>query len=156
MQDNMAMILAMRWLHILSVVVAVGGVFFMRMILWPAAEAVLTDEQHKALRARVVGRWKFVVHGAIFLLLVSGLYNYLVVTRPLHEGQAIYHALFGIKFLLALVVFFLAETLVSTRAWSAGIRANARAHLLVLLGIALLVILISGVMKNLPVTAAPM
>jgi len=36
----------------------------------------------------------------VALLLISGLYNYLAVTRVQHAGQPLYHMLFGIKFLL--------------------------------------------------------
>jgi len=47
-----------------------------------------------------------------------------------------------------------AEALVSSRGWSKGLRAQARLWLGLLLGVALLVILIAGVMKMMG-TAAP-
>ncbi|HPK04201.1 MAG TPA: hypothetical protein PLS90_17280 [Candidatus Sumerlaeota bacterium] len=146
--------LLMRWLHILAAVVAIGGAFYLRFLVLPVAARQLGAEDFAKLRQALGERWRFFVHGAVALLLISGLYNYLAVTRVQHAGQPLYHMLFGIKFLLALIVFFVAEALVSSRGWSKGLRAQARLWLGLLLGVALLVILIAGVMKMMG-TAAP-
>jgi hypothetical protein len=95
-------------------------------------------------------KWKLLLHPPIILFLVSGMYNYLVVTRFLHEDQALYHALFGVKFLLALVVFALYIVLTSTMKWSEGLREkNILWVLLVLLVTA--IVAIAGTMKTLPI-----
>jgi hypothetical protein len=62
----------------------------------------------------------------VTLILVSGLANFALFQAPSHKGQPLYHALFGIKFLAALVVFFLASALTGRSASLAPIRANAR------------------------------
>ncbi|MCC6696295.1 MAG: hypothetical protein IT365_11750 [Candidatus Hydrogenedentes bacterium] len=147
--------LIMRWAHILSAVTAVGGVFFMRFVLMPSAQAALSQEAHESLRAAILKRWQHVVHTCILLFLVSGFYNYLLITRHLHEDQPIYHMLFGIKFILALAVFTLALMLSSTRPWSAAVRANARFWLAVLALLSVVIIGMSGVMRALPHTPSP-
>ena len=75
--------IAMRWLHLASVIVLLGGVFYARV----AAGEMLTS-------------FKPVAYSAIGGILVSGLYNFLSKTAyPEH-----YHMWFGIKVLLALDV----------------------------------------------------
>ena len=63
--------------------------------------------------------------------------------------QTSYHALFGAKFLLALVIFYFASALVGRGQGTQWIR-NARATWLsVTLGLALAVVMISGWMRQL-------
>jgi len=142
--------LIMRWIHILTAIVAVGGSFFLRVVLMPAASAVLSREEHNKLRPVLLRRWQKVVHVCIALFLLSGLYNYLAVTRHLHEGQPLYHALFGVKFLLALGIFTLAVLLTSLKPYTERLRTNSRFWLSLLLTLAFLVVLISGYMKQIP------
>jgi uncharacterized membrane protein len=79
-----ALPLAMRWLHIASVVILLGGVFYARFV-----EGVMS------------ARFKPWAYAAIGGILISGTYNFLSKsTFPPH-----YHAWFGIKVLLALHVF---------------------------------------------------
>src|ERR1043166_8954317 len=79
-----ALPIAMRWLHIASVVILLGGVFYARF----TAGSLDT-------------RFKPVAYAAIGGILGSGLYNFLSKTvYPPH-----YHMWFGIKMLLALHVF---------------------------------------------------
>src|SRR5215475_12264904 len=78
-----ALSIASRWLHIASVIVLIGGVFY----------------------ARILGdlnpRFKSWAYAAIGGILASGTYNFLSKTTfPEH-----YHMWFGIKILLALHVF---------------------------------------------------
>ncbi len=143
--------LVMRWTHILAAVTAVGGIFFIRFVLMPSAASVLDDETHQKLRAAIMKRWQHVVHTCILLFLVSGLYNYLVITRHLHVNQPLYHMLFGVKFLLAIIVFGLALGLTSTRGWAEPLRKNAKLWMAILAGLAVAIIGISGVLRSLPV-----
>lgn len=143
-------VLVMRWAHILAAVAAVGGVLFIRLVLMPSANAVLDEEAHQKLRAAIMKRWQHVVHTCILLFLVSGLYNYLMVTRLLHEDQPAYHMIFGIKFLLAIVIFALALGLTSTRGWAKPFRDQAKLWTSLLAILAVTVIALSGVLRNLP------
>jgi len=153
MPDDLILPLIMRWLHIFSAIVAVGGTMFIYFVLRPAAAATLPEPEHAALREAVRKRWQHFIHAAILLFLVSGLYNYLVVTRLLHEGQPLYHALFGVKFLLALAVFVLGLALTSGKAWSARLRANPGTWLGLLVLLAVVIVMISGFLRAMPRTS---
>ena len=75
--------LAMRWLHLASVIVLIGGIFYARFV------------------GELDTRFKPMAYTAIGGILASGLYNFLSKTSyPEH-----YHMWFGIKVLLALHVF---------------------------------------------------
>jgi uncharacterized membrane protein len=137
-----------RILHVGTVIALVGGTFFMRFVLIPAATAELADDVHARLRAAVIGKWKKFVHGGIGLILLTGLYNYyLVITSGKHTGDSIYHALLGIKMLLAIVLFVLASALVGRSAIFEQFRKDSRRWLLVSLTIAATIVAISGFLK---------
>ena len=146
MENLIALDLLSRWVHIGTAIVVLGGSVFMRFILMPAA-AELPDAEHEALRERVMARWKKFVMIGIGLFLVSGFYNYLVVSLPKHKGDKLYSALIGTKILLALGVFFLASALTGRAAAFDGIRKNSKKWLLVLITLAAAVVAISGVLK---------
>jgi uncharacterized membrane protein len=154
MTSNLLLPVLMRWIHILAAITAVGGTLFLRFVLLPAASRALSPEDHVRLRETMIGRWQRIVHACILAFVVSGFYNYLAITRFDHEGQPFYHALFGIKFLMALCVFALAVILTSKRPWPEALRANMRFWGALLAGAAIGVVLISGVMKVMPKSPA--
>lgn len=145
--------LVMRWLHVISAIVATGGAIFSLFVLLPAAGKVLQPADRDQLAEAVRTRWQRFIHAAILFFLISGFYNYLTITRFQHADQPLYHALFGVKFLLALVVFALALALTSSRPWSQNLRTRGRKWLTALVVCAVAVVLISGVLRALPKTA---
>jgi uncharacterized membrane protein len=142
-----------RWAHILAAVIAVGGTIFIRFVLMPTAAEVLGAEQHAAQRAAIMKRWQRWIMVCIALLLFSGLYNFVTLSLPRARGVPVYHALFGVKFLAALGVFFIASALTGRSKVFEGMRAHSRKWMTLNVILAVLVVLISGVLKNLP--AAP-
>ena len=110
--------LVFRWLHIVSAIAVVGGLMFMRFALLPAVSDV-AEPQRRELQEAIRRRWAKVVMAAIGFLLISGFYNFVVLylswkswpeawrTGPAHT----YQMLFGIKFILAIVVFFISSAL---------------------------------------------
>jgi len=76
--------LSMRWLHLASVVVLLGGVFYARFAVGDLAQG-----------------FKPVAYAAIGGILISGTYNFL--SKPVYPPH--YHMWFGIKILLALHIF---------------------------------------------------
>jgi len=150
MDNEQLLPLISRIVHVATAIVLVGGSVFMRFALMPAAEE-LAEADHDGLRERVLSRWRRFVHGGIALLLASGLYNYLVVMRPAHQGDGKYHMLVGIKILLALVLFFLASALVGRSKALQGLRSKARRTLVVMIALAALIVAISGYLKIRPV-----
>jgi hypothetical protein len=148
---------ALRWAHILAAMVAVGGLFYARFGLLPAMQ-LLDEATREKLHDGIRRRWLPWVIGAITLLLASGLANFLIfndAAQAWEDGtwmkQTKYHALFGVKFLLALGVFYLASGLVGRGEGTAWIRANRGKWLSVTLLLAVGVVMISGWMRGLHV-----
>jgi uncharacterized membrane protein len=135
-----------RWTHIGTAIVLVGGTCFLRFVLAPAA-AQLPDVEHQKLKELVMKTWKKFVHAGIALFLASGFYNYLVVQRPNHKGDGLYHGLMGAKILLALGIFFFASALVGRTKSFEGMRKNAKFWQLLMIILAAIIVGISGYLK---------
>jgi len=90
----------MRWLHLTSVVVLIGGVLYARFVIAPAL-ATLTAQEQETLASATAERYRSLLWLAILLLTATGLYNMIMnVSRG-----ALYQSLLGIKLLLVLHVF---------------------------------------------------
>lgn len=149
--------LVLRWAHILAAVVAMGAVVFARFGLVPALgdfDADTRDRLHESIRRR----WLPWVIAAITVLLATGLANFLLFNaRVKAEGwadgewmrQTSYHALFGAKFLLAMVAFYFASALAGRGAGTRWVREDRAKWLSVTLGTMLAVVLLSGWMRQL-------
>ena len=113
--------IASRALHILGAMILGGGLFYMKAVLAPkGAEACFADR--RAIWAKWVGI-------ATFLLLATGIYNFLVINDAAKAGEGAglpptYHALFGTKVLLALAVMFLGAVLAGKTAAAERFRAS--------------------------------
>jgi uncharacterized membrane protein len=151
MDSNELIALVMRWIHILCAVAVGGSILFHWLVLRPAAAKALSPEQHAALREALMKRWKMIIHPSIVLFLISGFYNFMVVTAPLHKGQGEYHMMFGIKFLLAIGVFAMAIILTSTKKWSEKWRQGAAGWMLLAL-LVIATVMVGGYMKRMPTT----
>ena len=134
-----------RIVHLGTVIALIGGSVFTLLVLMPSARQ-LADETHDQLAAAVQSRWKRFVHIGVTLILVSGLYNY-VQAVPNHKGDSLYHALLGIKMLLALVVFFIAAALVGRSPALESIRQNRVRSLSLVVLLATIIVAISGFVK---------
>lgn len=150
--------LLLRWAHVLAAIAALGGLLFSRFALVPAAEE-LGSETADRLHAGIRRRWLPWVIGAITLLLASGLTNYILLMRRVKDApelwggdwmrQTGYHALFGAKFLLAMILFYLVSGLVGRGASTQWIRDARKQWLSVAVGLGVGVVLISGWMRQL-------
>jgi hypothetical protein len=147
-----------RVFHVGTAIVMVGGAFFLRFVLLPAAKASLADDVHARLRSAVMGTWKKVVHfGIALLLLTGGLNYYRVIVEGTHKGDPLYNALIGIKILLALGIFFIASALVGRAAAFEGMRRNVAKWLAINLALAAVIVAISGFLKvrGIPAKSVP-
>ena len=86
----------MRWLHIVSMLSLLGGILYARFVMIPAA-AALSPDARGVLEEGTAHRFRGIVFAALGGLVLSGLYNYMV--KPGHTP--LYHALLGVKLLLA-------------------------------------------------------
>jgi uncharacterized membrane protein len=140
--------LLFRWMHMFASIAAVGGMIFQRVALVPAL-GELPDDLRLRLHAAMRARWARVVQGSILFLLVSGLVNVVRIIQNF-ELAPYYHALFGVKFLLAFGIFFIASMLTGRSDNAQRFQRNARYWLTVNLLLAVLVIGLSGVLKTAP------
>ena len=144
---NVVLQVIFRWMHIGPAIVLIGGTVFMLFVLLPAAREI-SDAEHLKLRAAVLKRWKNFVHGGIAFFLVSGIFNYVYVMAPEHKGDGLYHALMGVKMLLALGVFGLAEIMVGRSKLADKLRQNSSKFLAINLTLAVIVLMLSGILKT--------
>ena len=140
--------LLFRWLHILAAMTAVGGTIFARFVVLPA-HAGLTPQARESLHAEMRRRWSKIVMASIGFLILSGFYNFFTIVQN-YSGvlPKWYQILFGIKFLLAMVVFAIASLLAGRTALADKLRANARFWMSVNILLAVLIVCISGVLRT--------
>lgn len=101
------LVILSRWMHLICACLAIGGIFFIRFIA-PRGLALLDEEsRNKAMRAMRRG-FKMVMHSAILLLLVTGIYNTVLAWDKYKLDEAALHALWGTHVLLAAMAFTIA------------------------------------------------
>jgi uncharacterized membrane protein len=92
---------SLRWVHIMSVVVLLGGLIYARFVVYPA----LNRPDSSGALAAIADRFVPWIWLALAGLVVSGLINFMMKSSYPHG----YHMWFGIKMLLVLhivAVFF--------------------------------------------------
>lgn len=138
-----ALSVLMRYLHIVSAVVAVGGMAFMLLCLSPAAK-LLDEKTRESLLDAVHGRFQRVVWACIGGLIVSGLYNWMLLAGAYKAMGPIGNALIGTKVLLAAIIFGVVW------ARSAGFlsKASRRRVLMINIHLAAIVILLGAVLRH--------
>lgn len=145
-----ALIYTARWLHLLAATLALGTPIFVRLALQPALG--MLDGGLRAQVVEAIGkRWRVVVYVAIVIFLATGLYNFLRPGAPWRgfeaDAKRNYHLIFGIKFLLALVIFFLNSALAGRSAALAYFRNNARTWTGVVIVLGLIVLVLSVMLR---------
>ena len=155
MADINWLVVLSRWLHIGAAIVALGGAAYARAALLPSLSEALDDESAGKVREAVRRRWAKVMHGCIGLLLVTGGINFVMLAMDAKVEPMPYHAIFAVKFMIAMVIFFLATALVGRSPGLASIRAQGRKWISVVLVLGALVVLLSGVLNQVRTTGAP-
>ncbi|HVX86730.1 MAG TPA: hypothetical protein VH253_18250 [Phycisphaerae bacterium] len=157
----------MRYVHIASAILMIGGPFFVWFAFMPAARRVLDEESHRKLSEAVNGRWRHMVYLLITLFLISGLYTFLVPVRVNgvlitsrwrdfgESDKRLYHMIFGFKMIAAFGIFFLASALAGRTKTFAGIRAKRKTFIAVLLLLAAGLLVCSTWLRYLPTQEPP-
>lgn len=145
--------LVFRWIHILAAITAVGGAIFLRFALLPAL-TVLSDDDHSKLREAIRQRWAMWVHGAVGLLLASGLVN-IGLKIAKYQLPPTYHMVFGIKFLLGIAIMVIAALLVGRSALAQSMRSNMKFWLNLNLALALILVCLSGFLRQMDLVRKP-
>jgi len=134
-----------QWIHVTAAVIGVGGMAFLLFILMPSLGA-LPVEHRDVLAKKVLGRFRWISWGAIFLLLVSGLYSIRQYYWELAWGKS--WALLTVKIVLALFVFVIALALTLPFKLFDRVRARRRTWLSIAVGLAIAVIFISAYLRR--------
>jgi uncharacterized membrane protein len=94
----------MRYLHVVAACLAVGGAFFIRVIL-PIGMRDLDPENRDRVFLRSRRGFKMLFHPAMLAFIVSGVYNAWKNWPQYKVNHALLHGLFGTHLLLALAIF---------------------------------------------------
>lgn len=150
--------LALRLLHIVPAVFLAGGIFFMWTSLLPAAGSVGDDAKNELLAA-VRARWSKVVGACSGLLLLTGLYNFVINAKAYeYAGGPLYHILGTVKLLLGLAIMFLAARLSGKSESAAKFRERQTHWVTIITMLLFAVILLASTMRTLektPKTSEP-
>jgi uncharacterized membrane protein len=101
------LVILSRYLHVLSAILAIGGLFFLRVILpLGLAQADATSRDAVFLRCRRA--FKMVTHTAVLLLLLTGAFNTYSAWNDYRLNTRLMHGLWGPHMLLGLIAMILA------------------------------------------------
>jgi uncharacterized membrane protein len=157
-QSTMPQFDGMYWLqllsrvcHILGAIVLVGGLFYIRFVLSPvnAPPGTAPVDQLFGGRRAAWAKW---VGIATALLLISGLFNYVMVIKQHDRLASSYHMIAGLKMLSAIAVFLLAALLAGRTAVADALREKWRLWLNVCLAIAILTVVLGSFLRSYPRT----
>jgi uncharacterized membrane protein len=101
------LVILFRWMHVAAACVAVGGLFFMRVVV-PAGLSGLEPEARNATFLKLRRVFKMVIHTCILLLLVSGIFNTMVNWEIYIQLSQSAQPLWGVHLLLGLIIFAIA------------------------------------------------
>jgi len=145
-------------LHVLGVVVWVGGMFFAYMALRPAAEVALDGASRLKLWRSTFKHFFPWVWVAIALIFISGYFILFSLIGGFAKALPYIHAMHGLAFVMLLMflhVFFAPykrlKKAVASEDWVTGAKALAQIRMLILinLSIGLLTIVVATVGKGL-------
>ncbi|MDP2265374.1 MAG: CopD family protein [Thiobacillus sp.] len=123
-------------LHVLSIVVWVGGMFFAYMALRPVAASVLEPPLRLTLWAGVFGKFFPWVWASVALILLTGLYMLMKLSGAALPHYALAMLVLGVVMMLIFAHVFFApykklKRAVSEQNWKAGGAALAQIRMLI-------------------------
>jgi uncharacterized membrane protein len=120
--------------HVISAIIAVGGVAFFRFVALPYAEGLPDEERQRCMQ---VLRAKFVpfLHGSFLMLFLTGIHH---ITRLIRTGMNI-PGILVLKIALALIIIFIGVAL-TWRTGFEGMKANRKTYLTINLALAVIVV----------------
>ena len=122
-------------IHVISAILAVGGVAFFRFAVIPYA-ASLPDSERDSFLAGVRKRYVPILHGSFAFLVLTGIHH---ITRIIRSGLAFPNLLI-IKIVLALIIVFIGVALTTSKGFE-GIKKNARGYMTINLILAAVVVI---------------
>lgn len=134
-----------RVTHTVCAATLLGGLIYLRFVLAPAAAA---GEAEATLFAGRRKAWALSVAACTGLLLISGIYNLVVVMMTYKNLPALYHPLLGIKFLLALGLMAIMAFLAGKTSLAERLRSSLKLWLNVALVLALSVYVLGAMLRS--------
>lgn len=135
----------MQWLHVASVIAAIGGVTFIVLVLAPASGAIPPEEAGKLMSA-VGGRFALLVWFAIAGISVSGIYM-AVTQTPLRAWRDLVATTYGrlllVKIILGVIIATISLALTIPFPFLAGVQGYMLSLLWVNLVLAIVVVAIA-------------
>jgi uncharacterized membrane protein len=133
--------LVFRYLHVIAAALAIGGVFFMRVIL-PAGTAGLDEAGREQVFLGARRKFKIVVHTCVLLLLASGIFNSIKLFPQYNAKPGLLHGLWGMHILIGVLVMAISLWLLAGQKPPASHRKWGMVNVMLML---LLVLLASSV-----------
>jgi hypothetical protein len=148
--DNIIPLIS-RWMHILPAVVMVGGAIFTQLVLCPALDG---NDAENEVKQQIKRKWSKVIMGCALLLLLSGLYNTMVIFGADDKPGGMYHGLLALKIILAFSIFYISSMLAGKS--DAALKLQEKEALWGKLNMyaAIIVVLLAGGMRMVPRTPA--
>ena len=148
-----------QWIHVGSVVLLIGGFFFLRVILLPSAK-VLPEDQRPKLVDAAFRRFRVVVWTALLTILFSGVYNFIAFLRstgsfsqdlPKEPVQDLstYILVLGVKIFIVFIIFTFGVLLTFPYPVFAPIQRRPAPWLNLTLILGLIVIFLSALLRRL-------
>jgi len=138
------LLIACRVLHIASTCTSLGGLFYARMVLWPALPQLAPAERDGFLRS-VVRRYAYIKWSGVTIVAATGVIQWMM-TWPHVSNRPLYVGFFAVKMLGAVGLFVITALLAipvdasdrmrERRAFWSGL--NIACGLLILIGAALM------------------
>jgi uncharacterized membrane protein len=140
-----------RICHILGAIILMGGLFYIWSIISPVNAppgAAPVDQLFGGPRAK----WAKWVGIATALLLITGLFNYVMLIKQHERMASSYHMLAGMKMLAGIAVFLLAALLAGRTAVADALRQKWRQWLAVCLVLSLVTVVLGSWLRTYPRT----
>ena len=126
------LIIISRYLHVISAVLAIGGLFFMRVIL-PMGLAQADAASREAVFLRCRRGFKMIVHPAVLFLLLTGAFNTWAAWDDYKLHTRVMHGLWGPHMLLGLIGMIIAMVSLAPETPPRWHKTGAMINLLLLL-----------------------
>jgi len=126
------LIICSRYLHVVSAILAIGGLFFLRVIL-PLGLAQADAASRDAVFLRCRRGFKMVVHPAVLFLLLTGAFNTWAAWDDYKLHTRLMHGLWGPHMLLGLTGMIIAMVSLAPETPPRWHKAGATINLILLL-----------------------
>jgi len=144
------LMLVARISHILGAIILLGGLFYLRIVPLPPSSAtggIVPADQFFGGRRTIWARW---TAAATALLLVAGIFNYVLIIKQHERLDPSYHMIMGLKMLAAIGVFLLAALLAGRTSAADKIRTKWRTWLSLCVLLGVIAVTLGSVLRTYP------